>query len=118
MAGRSPCRLHLCKASREAMAVVVHVLPSPAEFLKAVDIYLNRAYHGAPPSAVRLRVETLRAMPNDEFYPSALLETDSPRCPVKFFIRLGNQSYPHMKLALFRQPGAAWAFAVEEHDQV
>ena len=41
-----------------------------------------------------------------------------PRTPAKFFLRLGNQSYPHMKLALFHQPGAAWAFAVEEHDQV
>jgi len=102
----------------EAKAAVVQVLPSAAEFLKAVDIYLNHAYHGAPPSAVRLRVETLRAMPGEEFYESAVLEKDSPRCPVKFFLRLGNQSYPHMKLALFRQPGAAWGFAVEEHDQI
>lgn len=98
--------------------MVVHVLPSPADFLKAVDIYLNLAYCGTPPSAVRLRVETLRAMPDNEFYESAVLERDATRCPVKVFLRLGNQTYPHMKLALFRQPGASWAFAVEEHDQV
>ena len=95
-----------------------HILPTPDEFLRAVDTYLALAYDGAPPSAVRLRVETLRAMPADEFYQSAVLEKDSQRNPVKFFLRLGNQSYPHMKLALFRQAGAAWAFAVEEHDQV
>ncbi len=95
-----------------------HALPGPRDFLRAVDIYLQHAYEGAPPSAVRLRVETLRAMPDPEFYQSAVLEKDAPRCPVKFFLRLGNQTYPHMKLALFRQPGAAWAFAVEEHDQV
>ncbi len=98
--------------------MVVQVLPSPADFLKAVDIYLTLAYCGTPPSAVRLRVETLRAMPDSEFYQSAVLERDSSRGPVKYFLRLGNQTYPHMKLALFRQPGAAWAFAVEEHDQI
>jgi hypothetical protein len=97
---------------------VSHALPDARDFLKAVEIYLKHAYHGAPPSAVRLRVETLRAMPRDEFYQSAVLEKDSQRNPSKIFLRLGNQSYPHMKLALFRQLGAAWAFAVEEHDQV
>ena len=97
---------------------MAHTLPCSKDFLKAVDIYLKHAYHGAPPSAVRLRVDTLRAMPSDEFYQSAVLEKDSARHPAKFFLRLGNQTYPHMKLALFRQPGAAWAFAVEEHDQV
>ena len=98
--------------------MVVQVLPRPADFLKAVDIYLNLAYRGTPPSAVRLRVETLRAMPDGEFYESAVLQKDSSGCMAKFFLRLGNQTYPHMKLALFRQPDAAWAFAVEEHDQV
>lgn len=94
------------------------ILPDSKDFLRAVDIYLKYAYDGAPPSAVRLRVETLRAMPPAEFYESCVLEKDSPRAPVKFFLRLGNQTYPHMKLALFRQPGASWAFAVEEHDTI
>ena len=57
-------------------------------------------------------------MPDGEFYESAVLQKDSSGCMAKFFLRLGNQTYPHMKLALFRQPDAAWAFAVEEHDQV
>lgn len=57
-------------------------------------------------------------MPEPEFYQSAVLERDCARAPAKFFLRLGNQTYPHMKLALFHQPGADWAFAVEEHDQI
>lgn len=97
---------------------MAQALPRPEDFLRAVDIYLAHAYEGAPPSAVRLRVETLRAMPLNEFYQSAVLEKSSPDHPCKYFLRLGNQTYPHMKLALFRQGCEAWAFAVEEHDQV
>lgn len=95
-----------------------HALPKSSDFLRAVDLYLQKAYQGPPPSAVRLRVETLRAMPADEFYESAVLEKDNVRQPTKYFLRLGNQSYPHMKLMLMRQPGGNWAFAVEEHDQL
>jgi hypothetical protein len=57
-------------------------------------------------------------MPAEEFYQSAVLEKDSSRQPGKYFLRLGNQSYPHMKLALLKQCGCAWAFSVEEHDQI
>lgn len=91
-------------------------VPRPDSFLQAVDIYLARAYEDAPPSAVRLRAETLRAMPKAEFYQSEVLERDDRDHPTKYFLRLGNQTYPHMKLALFRQGSEAWAFAVEEHD--
>jgi len=97
---------------------VTNSLPKPEDFLRAVDIYLKHAYHGAPPSAVRLRIETLRAMPFEDFYQSAVLESDSVIKPSKFFLRLGNQTYPHMKLALFRRLECPWAFAVEEHDQI
>ena len=93
-------------------------LPSSADFLRAVDIYLAHAYQGSPPSAVRLRVETLRAMPASEFYQSAVLEHDSARIPTCYFLRLGNSTYPHMKLALVRHDHGHWAFAVEEHDQL
>jgi hypothetical protein len=67
---------------------------------------------------VRLRIETLRAMPSAEFYECAVLEHETCRQPDRYFLRLGNRTYPHMKLALYRLPDTGWAFAVEEHDQV
>jgi hypothetical protein len=97
---------------------VPHSLPSSESFLRAVDIYLMHAYQNEPPSAVRFRVETLRAMPAEEFYQSAVLERNATQKPTKFFLRLGNQTYPHMKMALYRLEDSGWAFAVEEHDQV
>lgn len=95
-----------------------HTLPTSVDFLRAVDIYIQHAYGGPPPSAVRLRVETLSAMPAGEFYQTASLERDNARAPTKYFLRLGNKTYPHMKLALLKRPGVPWAFAVEEHDQL
>lgn len=100
------------------LRVVSHSLPLPEVFLNAIDIYLEHAYHGPPPSAVRLRIETLRAMPSNEFYECAVLEHEVCRQPDRYFLRLGNQTYPHMKLALYRPAAGRWAFAVEEHDQV
>lgn len=87
-------------------------------FLRAIDIYLQVAYEAGPPSAVRSRVETLRAMPEDEFFQSEVLERDDPRAPHRYCLRLGNQSYPHMKLLLIRQQGGIFAFGVEEHDNL
>jgi len=87
-------------------------------FLRAIDVYLQIAYAGGPPSAVRSRVETLRAMPEGEFYQSAVLERDDQRCPHRYCLRLGNQSYPHMKLILIRQSSGNYAFGVEEHDNL
>lgn len=93
-------------------------LPPSCVFLRAVDVYLKIAYDGSVPSAVRSRTETLRAMPDNEFYTSAVLERDDPRHPHRFCLRLGNQSYPHMKLVLLRQEVDGFAFGVEEHDNL
>jgi hypothetical protein len=87
-------------------------------FLRAIDVYLHIAYGASPPSAVRARVETLRAMPDNELYDSAVLERDEPRCPHRYCLRLGNASYPHMKLILVRQPSGMYGFGVEEHDNL
>ena len=94
-----------------------HILPKAGDFLRAVDIYLKIAYDAAPPSAVRLRVETLQAMPADDFYQSAVLERDSTVKTTRYMLRLGNKTYPHMKMALYREGKGDWAFAVEEQDQ-
>lgn len=93
-------------------------LPPSSMFLSAIDSYVKIAYDGAPPSAVRCRIDTLRAMPESEFYTSAVLERDDPRHPHRFCLRLGNQSYPHMKLVLLRQDTDGFAFGVEEHDNL
>jgi hypothetical protein len=76
-------------------------------FLRAVDVYLHIAYGESAPSAVRARVETLRAMPESDFYESAVLERDDPRLPHRYCLRLGNASYP-----------GSYAFGVEEHDHL
>ena len=94
-----------------------HILPNASDFLRAVDIYLKIAYDDAPPSAVRLRLETLTAMPHEDFYQSAVLERDSAEKTMRYMLRLGNQTYPHMKMALYRESKGDWGFIVEEHDQ-
>jgi hypothetical protein len=93
-------------------------LPPVVMFLRAVDVYLHIAYGESAPSAVRARVETLRAMPESDFYESAVLERDDPRLPHRYCLRLGNASYPHMKLILVRRGSGSYAFGVEEHDHL
>ena len=42
---------------------------------RAIDAYLQVAFNGEPPSAVRSRLETLRALKDEAFYDSAVFET-------------------------------------------
>lgn len=93
-------------------------LPPSSMFLRAIVSYVKIAYDGPPPSAVRCRIDTLRSMPEVEFYTSAVLERDDARHPHRFCLRLGNQTYPHMKLVLLRQETDGFAFGVEEHDNL
>jgi hypothetical protein len=57
-------------------------------------------------------------MPDPEFYTCAVFERDDVRHPSRFCLRLGNQSYPHMKLLLLKCENNGFAFAVEEHDNL
>ena len=81
-----------------------------------------------PPSAVRARLETLRSTPQDAFYDSPVFEKQeaprapgdpSPRdpAPVRYCLRLGNLSYPHMKLMVERSPdGQGYLLRADTHD--
>lgn len=120
--------------------------PSPRIVWRAIDAYLEVAYcplpvpgpgadRGPPagaeptPSAVRARLETLRSTPADGFYDSPVFERqDAPRpvgdhstprdaTPVRYALRLGNLSYPHMKFIIERSPdGRGYLLRADTHD--
>ena len=119
--------------------------PSPRMVWRAIDTYLEVAYAPLPapaggdgkaapaaaelpPSAVRARLETLKSTPQDAFYDSPVFEKqDAPRPPgepaprdagpVRYALRLGNLSYPHMKLMVERSPdGLGYLLRADTHD--
>lgn len=91
--------------------------PSPQEVWRAIGAYTQAAYGGAPPSAVRDRLHTLRAVPDEDFYSCAVVETDRDARPWRYRIHLGNQHYPHMRLVIEpSETPPGYAFAVDTHD--
>jgi len=91
--------------------------PDPAIVWRAVDAFLNVAYGGPPPSAVRSRLETLRALDADAFYDSPVFERRGEGAAARIFLRLGNRLYPHMKLAIERRPDRhGYLFRADTHD--
>src|SRR5689334_15927656 len=91
--------------------------PDPAVVWRAVDAFLNVAYGGPPPSAVRSRLETLRALDAGSFYDSAVFERRGDGPDARIFLRLGNRYYPHMKLAIERRPDRhGYLFRADTHD--
>ncbi len=77
------------------------------------------------PSAVRARLETLRSTPDEAFYDSPVLERgptaprekDPKAPPTKYSLRLGNRSYPHMKVVIDRAPdGQTYLLRADTHD--
>jgi len=97
---------------------VDHRRPSPQEVWRAIDAYTRAAYSGALPSAVRDRLRTLRAVPDDEFYNCAVVESDRGTPLWRYRIRLGNQYYPHMRLVIEpRHEPPGYAFVVDTHDE-
>jgi hypothetical protein len=84
---------------------------------RAIDVYLAHAYSGPVPTAVRARLEALRALPAQDFYTSPLFERDKPDASAKLSLRLGNRFYPHMKLTIERAPdGSRYLFRADTHD--
>lgn len=120
--------------------------PSPRIVWRAIDLFLEVAYTPIPsaagtsrkkaepsgpepvPSAVRARLETLKSTPQDSFYDSPVFERQdaqrasgdpSPRdpLPIRYALRLGNLSYPHMKLIIDRSPdGKGYLLRADTHD--
>ncbi len=95
----------------------------PSETLwRAIDVYLGLAYPGggAPPTAVRKRLDTLRATPPEALYESAVFERTppAPQEATRLALRLGCQFYPHMKLAVERAPdGRTPLLKADTHDR-
>jgi len=92
--------------------------PTPADFWKAVEVYLDVAYGGKPPPAIQSRIFTLRAFPQDDLYRCPVFEPAPKENPVRLSLRLGNQWYPHMKLVVEQAPdGQTSLFRADTHDR-
>jgi hypothetical protein len=97
---------------------VIWQRPSPAQVWLAIETYLSLAYMREPPSAVRARLDTLHAVPEEDFYECAVFEREPALHPVRYRLRLGNEFYPHMKLLIDRSPdGRNSLFRADTHDQ-
>lgn len=92
--------------------------PSISLIWQAVEGYLKCAYpDGQVPSAVRDRLDTLRACGNHEFFDCPVFERDRAR-PSRLMLRLGNRFYPHMKFVIERAPdGHGYLFEADTHDR-
>ena len=94
--------------------------PSPQEVWRAVDIYLDVAYaNSSPPMTVKSRLDALRAAGSGAFYDCASLERAADEVPPqKYYLRLGNHFYPHMKLVIEPAPGCGGhTFRADTHDK-
>jgi hypothetical protein len=91
--------------------------PEPEQVWRAIDAYLKIAFDGAPPSAVRSRLETLSALDAGSFYDSPVFETKGEGATSRKLLRLGNRFYPHMKLAIEKRPDHhGCLFRADTHD--
>jgi hypothetical protein len=91
--------------------------PDPSIVWRAIDTYIRVAYGGPPPSAVRSRLETLKALDADSFYDAAVLEKKGDGPTARVLLRLGNRFYPHMKLTIEKRPDRHGAlFRADTHD--
>ena len=97
--------------------------PDPSLVWRAIDAYIKVAYGGPPPSAVRSRLDTLKALDAEAFYDSPVFERRAepaaadPAHPNRILLRLGNKFYPHMKLAIEKRPDRhGCLFRADTHD--
>src|ERR1700712_4874902 len=92
--------------------------PATTDVWKAINCYMALAYSGPVPAPVRSKLETLRPMSTEDFYASPIFERDSKTAPSKLSLRLGNKTYPHMKLTIERSPDKnGYLFRADTHDQ-
>ena len=91
--------------------------PDPPVVWRAIDAYLRIAYGGPPPSAVRSRLETLRALDAGSFYDAAVFEKKGEGPTARVLLRLGNKFYPHMKMTIEKRPDRhGYLFRADTHD--
>ncbi len=94
------------------------VKPDQAQVLKAVDIYMPLAYgKDTPPVTVRSLISTLRTFSGD-FFSAPVFAKDLHTPPTRYSLRLGNSSYPHMKLVFQLSPDdQSFLFKADTHDK-
>jgi hypothetical protein len=97
--------------------------PDVAQVWEAIETYLAIAYAGAPPTAVRKRLDLMRAAGHDPLVTCSAIEHDPKDAPAdadgpqRYSLRLGNRIYPHMKLVVdCRQSSAGCIFRADTHD--
>lgn len=92
-------------------------LPLAAQTWSAIETYLQLAYTTVPLS-VRMRLDTLRAASDADFYRGAAFEHSPAHDPQRYCLRLGNRFYPHMKLVIERCPNETHGlFRADTHDR-
>jgi hypothetical protein len=91
--------------------------PDPAEIKKAISIYVGVAYGSEPPFVVRSQIGMLENW-GGQFMRCPVFAASPETPPSRYTIRLGNPSYPHMKLALEMAPGSErFIYRVDTHDR-
>jgi hypothetical protein len=91
--------------------------PERETILKAVDLYLPRAYPKGLPASVRSQLAILQTFGGD-IYRSPVIADDGKRPPSRYSLRLGNEFYPHMKIAIELSPdGSRFLFRADTHDR-
>src|SRR5438552_12680340 len=91
--------------------------PDPSDVWKAIDAYIAIAYDNQPPTVVRSQLSTLRSWDGPFFAAPTFVSTGDADAPRRT-LRLGNRSYPHMKLALEPAPdGSRYLFKADTHDR-
>jgi hypothetical protein len=86
---------------------------------RAVDVYLATAYPNKPtPPAVASRIAVARSIADeDDLYSCRSFERNAIVPPTRYSLRLGNESYPHMKLVIEPAPdGSRALFRADTHD--
>jgi hypothetical protein len=92
-------------------------VPDPAVTRRAIDVYLKAAYSDDLPIRVRSQLKVLEAW-KGQFMKCGVFAEDPLSARKRYYIRLGNRFYPHMKLAIEQAPsGDGFVFRVDTHDR-
>ena len=91
--------------------------PDPSTTRRAIDIYLKAAYDDDLPIRVRSQLKVLESW-KGPFIKCSVFADDPHSAKKRYYIRLGNQFYAHMKLAVEQAPsGEGFVYRVDTHDR-
>ena len=91
--------------------------PDFAEVMRVISVYLQNAYPGDLPPAVKKVLLVVENAGNHICNCSAMVP-DPRESPTRYLLRLGNQFYPHMKLVIELAPdGSRFLYRADTHDQ-